>query len=510
MRYWVVPLILFLLMGYVPLVHSQPLLSITPLKTEFSGLPGDSILIPFELFNPGNLELENITVYITGPDDGFLYESRLIRGSLLPNATVTGTVSFKILNASPGAYNLTLIARVGSVYSEARVRVKVGTLVDYDVRIEVGEEYVYGSNVTVRLQVSSKSNGILNGLIGYTIERGGETVQAKRLAMYLLPGDRWVENITLIRPEKGEYRVRLWANFGGRQKSDVATFVVYQRNLRYDVRFRNGIIIIHVYDENGTGVQGIPIAVNGVSFTTGPDGYVSYPVKEPGTYEVVLNLDGNVIKTFVDVKKLFLSYEQANKTLIVTVVDSTGQPVPNVTVIAVGPEGREYLSTNLSGVAAVDLERVGYGTILLKAESNEYVSGSAVAKAVKPPGPIPSRTVPVNSTTPDSPSTPSGTSPPHSTGLGLILLVSAAIFAGSSYLAFFRPIVVEERIDRYYFIKVRAPRLRKLENFVVERHVSAVDARATKGAVTMENGVVLWKVGTLEPGEEAYLQIVLG
>ncbi|NJE03131.1 hypothetical protein [Thermococcus sp. MV11] len=508
-------LIILLLISVVPILPraSAVALSITPLNDDFSGVPGDTIIIPFQLENLGNQTLENVSVYVTGPAEGFLYQSKVVRDPIGPNETYRDTLSVKILNAAPGKYNLTLVARVGQVYSEAQVTVTVKTLVDYELGIEVGKEYPYGSNVSVILKMVSKANGVIIGRIGYTITRNGETVEEFATTTYLNPGESWIQNVTLTKPQVGEYSVRLWAYFGGKAKSTTATFRVFQRNLSYEAYFRNGAIHVFVHDESGNGVPGISVRINGIPFTTDESGTLSYLTSEPGTYEIVLNLDGRIVTTFVEVRKLFISYEQRNETLLVRVVDSTGRPVPNITVEASGPLGQDYAITNSSGLAAINLEKTGYGTIMLNAESSEYVEASVNARTSEPPKPTPTTSSPSPSpTTTTAPSTtPTPPKPPKDYGpLAAILVASGILLAGTSYLAFFRPLVQEETLDRYYFVKVRAPRLKSLENFHFERGVTAVEVRATKGKAEIRDGSVVWEIEHLEPGEEAYLQVVLG
>ena len=72
------------------------------------------------------------------------------------------------------------------------------------------------------------------------------------------------------------------------------------------------------------------------------------------------------------------------------------------------------------------------------------------------------------------------------------------------------PIVQEKTLDRYYFVKVKAPRLRGIDNFRFEKGVNVLDARATKGSVKVEDNRVVWEIEHLDPGEEAYLQVMLG
>ncbi|WP_054840463.1 hypothetical protein [Thermococcus sp. JCM 11816] len=72
------------------------------------------------------------------------------------------------------------------------------------------------------------------------------------------------------------------------------------------------------------------------------------------------------------------------------------------------------------------------------------------------------------------------------------------------------PTVHEETLDRYYFIKVRAPRLRPpLKDYKLVRPVKAIEVRVTKGKAMLNEDGITWELD-LEPGEEAYLQAILG
>ena len=501
-------LIALLVLSAVPAVKASGVVfTIAPLNNNFSGVPGDTIIIPFQLRNLGNTTLENVTVYITGPVNGFLYQSKVIREPIAPNGTYRDTLSVKILNVAPGDYNLTLVARAGQVFSQAPVKIHVGTFVEYNLGISVGSAYPYGHNVSVVMRVTSAANGVIIGRVGYTITRDGKQVKEFVTTIYLNPGESWVKNVTLVKPPVGNYRVRLWGYFGGKSKAVTASFRVFQRHLGYRAYFQNGAIHVFVYDENGGGVPGISVRINGISFKTDDDGTVTYLVTKPDSYRVTLDLDGRIETTIVEVKRLFMSYEQMNDSLVVKVVDPTGNPVPNITVTALGPLGQDIETTNASGIAVVNLSTTGYGTILLKAESSRYIGTSTTARVRPPQTPTPT----------PSPTTTTGTNvtttAPSSGGNGLtalLLILTAVIFGGTSYAAFFRPIVQEETIDRYYFVKVKAPRLKGLENFRFERGMNALEARATKGEAKIEDGVVTWEIETLEPGEEAYLQVLLG
>ncbi|WP_297420408.1 COG1470 family protein [Thermococcus sp.] len=491
--------------------------SIEPLNNNFTALPGDTIVVPFRLVNLGNETLENITVYLTGPAGAFLYQSTLVSDPIPPGGDYNGTLTLKVLNTALGEYKLLLVARHNSTYSQAPVFVKVKMITDYSLSIDCEERYLIGKPITVKLGIASESNGILSGSVGYYVLGPSGTVFNRTTVTFVKPNQIWTQRILLRNLPVGDYEVYLWANFSGAYKEAWKTFEVYRRHLGYRVGFKDGEISVFVYNKTGSGVGGIPVTIGNTTLTTGDDGRLNVPVSEPGTYVVTLDLDGKIVRIPVEVRGLRLSYEQNGSRLIVEVLDSAGFPVPNVTVEAVGALGRDYSVTNSSGMALINLKKTGYGIVILNAENSNYLGVSATAKTIQPPSlsptetsttppttPSPTITPPINTTTvPEEP--PGG----HGT-LAVILLISGILFAGTSYLAFFRPLVQEETIDRHYFVKVKAPRLKGLENFRFERQMSALEVRATKGEAKVEDGAVIWEVEHLEPGEEAYLQVLLG
>ncbi|WP_297550797.1 hypothetical protein [Thermococcus sp.] len=513
MRAKIFAIILIVALLTAPQVSPQeaPLLSVTVLNKEIPALPGSTVVVPFSVTNLGNETISNVTVYVTGPAQGFQYSVKVIRTPIEPGESLNDTITLRVLNVPPGKYNLTLVAKAGNVYSSDRFVVSVGVLSDYSLSIEVGKRYIYGHDVAITFKVVSKSNGILLGSIGYRVMRGGVILKSYENSTYLNPGEVWEKSIVLKRPDIGNYTVELWANLGGKSKRVTKTFEVYQRKLSYDVYFRDGAIYVRVFNSTG-GVPGIEVSINNATFETDPSGQVSYLVTKPGVYRVTLNLDGKIVTTFVDVKKLILTPTVSNGTVVVRVIDSSGLPAPNVTVVASGPLGTDYEVTNSSGVAVISLKRTGYGSIVIKAESDRYLPGEVVVSVPKPSptttsSPSPTQT-PSNATIPLPPST-SEITPKSSSHLGLILILSGIVLAGTSYLAFAHPIIQEETLDRYYFLKVKAPRLRPLEKYRIERPVKAVEVRATKGNAKVENGKLIWELD-LEPGEEAYLQALLG
>ncbi|AHL21968.1 COG1470 family protein [Thermococcus nautili] len=512
-------LIVMLLLVHMPAVSSEgsSLLSVTVLNDTIPALPGSTIVVPFSITNLGNETINNVTVYVTGPAQGFQYSVKVIRTPIEPGKSVNDTITVNVLNVPPGKYNLTLVARAGNFYSTAKFVVSVGVLSDYSLSVEVGGKYIYGNDVVITLKAISKSNGVLLGSLGYKIVREGVILKSYENSTYLNPGEVWEKVIVLKKPDVGNYTVVLWANFGGKYKRVVKTFEVYQRKLQYEVYFRDGAIYVRVFNSTG-GVPGIAVSIDNVTFKTDVDGEVSYLVNEPGVYRVTLNLDGRIVTTFVDVKKLIVSPRVLNGSIVVRLMDSTGVPVSNVTVVASGPLGTDYSVTNSSGIAVVNLNKTGYGSIVIKAESDRYLPGEAVVTVSKPPSPTtssssqtqaPTSTSSPSNTTAQFPPGTSEATPSGSTHVGLILILAGLILAGTSYLAFAVPIVHEETLDRYYFLKVRAPRLRPLKNYRVERAVNAVEVRVTRGNAKLENGKLVWELD-LEPGEEAYLQAVLG
>ncbi|WP_456423461.1 COG1470 family protein [Thermococcus sp.] len=510
--------LLVIILSNLPPVFSEEsaLLSVTVLNNDFPALPGSTVVVPFSITNLGNGTINNVTVYVTGPAQGFQYSVKVIRVPIEPKKSINDTITLRVLNAPPGKYNLTLVARVGNFYSTAKFVVSVGVLSDYSLSIDVGNRYIYGKDVVVTLKVISRSNGVLLGSLGYRVIGGGAILKSYENSTYLRPGEVWERVLVLKRLDVGNYTVMLWANLGGKYKMVVKRFEVYQRRLHYSVYFQNGAIYVRVFNSTG-GVPGISVSINNATFTTNLDGEVSYLVTEPGVYRVTLNLDGKIVTTFLDIKRLVLESRNLNGSLFVEVFDSSGTPVPNVTVIASGPLGTDYSVTNSSGVAVVNLNKTGYGSIVIKAESDRYLPGEAVVTVSKPPSTktsSPSITqtqtnvsVPSNSIAPVSPEAyKTGKSTDH---LGIILILAGLLLAGTSYLAFASPLVQEEALDRYYFLKVRAPRLRPLKNYRIERPVNAVEVRATKGNARLEGEKLIWELD-LEPGEEAYLQAILG
>jgi len=495
-------------------VSAKALISIQPLNTNFPALPGTTVVVPFSIRNMGNETVSNVTVYVAGPTSGFQYAVKVIPGPIPPGGTFNGTVSVTVVNPEPGNYTMKVIAKAGNIYSEAPITVSVKSLIDYFPEIDVGKKYIYGNDVGVTFKVFSRSNTIISGRVGYNITLDGRPFRSGSSVIFVKVGGVWAHTLLLHRPPLGNYTVTFWANMSGVFKKTTATFLVYQRHLSYNVSFRGGAIKVFVFNASGTGVPGIKVYINGMAYTTDDSGAVYYIVTSPGVYRIVLDLDGKIVRTSITVEKLSISTFQEGDALYVRVTGGNSKPVPNVTVSALGPSGTVYGVTNASGVAVINLTRTGYGSIVIKAKSSRYLGSEVMVTAVKPsPPPLATNTTttPSHTTSSPAPSPAPITTPPRkgSSALPLILILSGVILAVTSYAAFFRPSVVEETLDRYYFVKVRAPRMRPLDGFRFERPVTAVEAWAEKGTAVIKDGKVIWEIEHLEPGEEAYLQVLL-
>lgn len=493
-------------------VSAQPSLLLEVPQKSFEAKPGETISVPVAVSNIGNETAENVTIYISGPlVEGLLYSQDVIK-TLKPGEKIEKTLPIYVENPKAGTYELKVVARVGAVLIEVPISLRVLTKVSYSIDIDVNDRYLFGEDVAITLKVSSSSNGIIFGDVSYEIYRENVSVAEKSIHNIFLypeyPKNRWEYVIFLPKPDVGKYTIVMRARFGGISKTITKSFEVYQRKLRYETKFEKGIIYVRVLDEEGKGVEGVPVTIEGTELKTNSYGIAFIEAKEPGTYRISLNLDGKIVETFVEVKKLFMSYEQKNETLLVYIRDSAGKGIGNVTIEAIGPIGKTYSVTNENGTAVINLNETGFGSISLKAESDRYLGAEAIVTVKEPKKPeteTPTQTTPpINQTTPIPPAKPRDYG-----NLPIILVLSAIIFGSTSYLALFKPLKFEEQLDKYYFVKVKAPRLRELRNFRYEKAINAVDARATKGKTEIEDGKVVWEIDKLEPGEEAFLQVIL-
>ncbi|ASJ03163.1 hypothetical protein A3L09_07800 [Thermococcus profundus] len=312
-------------------------------------------------------------------------------------------------------------------------------------------------------------------------------------------------------PERqGLYTVRL--NLDGITKEET---VKVEWHYKYELWYGDGRINVRVLYENGTPASGILVEINGQNATTDHNGVIHFPVNQPGVYEIVLHLGEGIEKTFIQVGKLFVIPEIRGDRLSIVVKDSNGNPVPNTTVSIATASGELTFVTDENGTLLIPLSKLGHGTVSISAKARGYIGDNRTLTLPE----AHSTTSPTTTTAPEE--TTSTTSTAEASPVGesrkgpsawevLVLVLSIAIGGGSSYLAFMRPHVIEEELGRYYFVKLRAPRLVSLRGFRWERGMNAVEVRATKGKAMIEGSKVVWEVEELKPGEEAVLQVVLG
>ncbi|WP_456398301.1 hypothetical protein [Palaeococcus sp. (in: euryarchaeotes)] len=507
-------LALFMLIGVlnIPQARGEPVLTLHPQEQVFNAYPGDSVDVYFNLTNLGNESAKNVFVIIDNLPQGATYTQEVIQ-ELAPNQTHEGHIQIILNSIRAGTYKLKLVAKIkdSPIIVRVPLTLRVLTKIDYSLKIDAQEKYIYGNDVSISCEIRSKSNGVLMGTVKIELYKGNELIKAISESTYINPYDKKTYTLILPRPDVGGYLAIMKTKFNGVEKTESKEFKVYQRKLTYTAGFENGVITVQVKDEEGKGVSGIPVQINSLSLKTDSLGVVQIEAKEPGTYKIKLNLDGRLVETFVEVKKLFLDYSVKNESLIVYVRDSSGKGIPNVSVSIEGITGKEYQITDAEGKVKVDLTKIGFGLVKLKAESSKYIGDEKSITIEKPAPPVTTTTTTtVTTVTQTNTTTTPMAKPPKNYGnLPIILLLSALLFGGSSYVAFFRPLVFEEQLDKYYFIKVKAPRLRSLENYTIERIVNAVDVRATKGKARIEGNRVIWEVEHLEPGEEAFLQVIL-
>ncbi len=492
---------------------------VSPVKEVISAPPGAIISVPVRVTNTGNQPLSNMTLSIVW---------NLGNGAHTVNKTVYVGVNeskvfdlaIKVPELPSGDYKVTIRGISGNISVERNMTIHVEREVAYSLNITVGERYFYGSDVEMMFSVISHSNDMIDGPIWIKVYREGEIIEEKEESVYLDPGEGWSYPMVIPRPEVGTYRVKLSANLSGVYREMEKTFIVYRRNFTYRAWYSNGELIVQVKLVNGSPVEGIEVAVNGTKKKTDEDGLVRYPTTSPGLYEIELNLDGVLEKTALYVGRLFVHYEVRGDMLKLKVLDSSGDPVPNVTLSIAGPKGEYQAVTDGNGEASVPLSVLGYGTLSIFASAENYVGSSFTIAVPSPPYPTSTTSTPSTATTMTQPATTNathGSYTPVKEGRGGVdwvflgsLFLGLVGFGGSFYLAFLRPHLIEEELGEYYFVKLRAPRLVTLRDFTWERGMNAVEVRATKGEARIDGSRVVWRIDELKPGEDAVLQVVLG
>ena len=492
---------------------------VSPVKESISVPPGASISVPVRVTNTGDRPLANLTLSIVWNLENGLYAvNKTVYVGV--NESKVFDLTINVPELSPGDYEVTIRGISGNISVEREMTIHVEREVAYSLDVDVGSGYPYGSDVEIRFSLVSHSNDRIAGTIWIKVYLEGEIIEEKEESVYLDPGEGWSYPMVIPRPDIGTYRVKLSANLSGVYREIEKTFVVYRRNFTYRAWYSNGALMVQVKLANGSPVGGVEVSVNGVKMKTDEDGLVRYPTTSPGLYEIELNLDGVLEKTALYVGRLFVSYELRGSTLELKVLDSNGDPVPNVTLSIAGPEGEYQVVTDENGEASTSLDIVGYGTLSITASAENYVGSSLIITVPSPFHLTSTTSAPQTTTTANQLTTTNATQgnyTPVEGGregidwvfLGSVLL-GLVIFGGSFYFTFLRPHLIEEELGEYYFVKLRAPRLVPLRNFTWEKGMNAVEVRTTRGEARIEGSKVTWRIDELKPGEEAVLQVVLG
>ncbi|WP_048146684.1 CARDB domain-containing protein [Pyrococcus abyssi] len=521
-----IALILLILM-LEPLVLAQPILVVNVTPEEVGGFPGDTLTVNVTVKNVGNETAENVSIYAMDSIPGVLFTQGFV-SSLTPNSSYTFPMKIYLIKPEAGLYDVTIVSRVGNQVSECTLKLKVRSVVNFTLSIEGEERYLYGTNVTFTLGVDSQSNLLLYGDVKVIVfGENGKIIYTRTFKPMISSWGNWEKELNIGKLPVGNYTVKLLADFYGRKKTGTYNFSVYRRPLTFTAYFNSGKIIAEVR-EKGKPVKGVKVWINDREYLTDEDGRVEVEVTDPGVYIVRANLDGIIKEQIVNVERPIIVTSQVNGTLIVRVLDSKGSPIKGIPVVfKIGGE-EKYEITNKLGIAEFNVSDI-WGPGEVEIRSDKYLPASKKISIKKferkqitttPSSPTPSKTKPritetnvTENLTASIPQevTTTPITPGKKVDLPLIVLIVAfaVTLASSSYLAFLRPIVIEDSVDRYYFVRVKAPRLRGLKNFRFEKQASVKSAWASKGKVKIEGSKVVWEIQELEPEEEATLQLIL-
>jgi len=516
-------------------------LKVVPLNSTFNVTPGSSFTVPIKVINGGNSTIRNLTISMPYLQGVIMAGWENVSLNLPPGTSRVIRFPVRVLQDAPaGLYNVTVAVKTGNLTSVFTVHVRVALIPLYSMNVTVGRRYHVGQNVTLRFLITSKANGVLRGPVWMRVYRNGKQIHSQFSVVFLNPGESWVYNYTLVDPPLGNYTAVMVANLSGKRLTIERSFLVFRRSFTIDAWFANGYIHVEVKLTNGTPLSGLTVRVNSMKFRTDEKGEVRVPVDRPGIYVVSAGLDGVNKSVDVYVRSLVLSTALEGDDLILTVLSSTGVPVPNASVAVSGPKGSFSGRTGSDGTVTVPLSTVGRGVLLIDVSDPRYlgltkmihvpvISSSSTSAASTSTSPTTSSPASSGTSSPAQSSSGSGTSAStrggkSSTGTGtgtapsartsgiiwIIPGVAVLLFSLTAYVAFLRPQVVEDELKSYYFVKVRAPRFRHLKNFRFEKPMNAVEVRSTKGRARIEGNRVVWEIDDLAPGEEAILQVILG
>jgi len=471
------------------------------------------LVVNVTIKNVGNETARNVTIYSIDTIKGILFTQEFLN-FLEPNSSHEFPMKIFLVKPEAGLYNVHIVAKFGNQIAEDTVKVKVKSVVNFTLSIEGKGKYLYGENATFILSIDSTSNLLLYGEAYVKLFKNGKLMLETSYKPMIDSWGVWRREINLGKLPLGNYTLRFEAEFYGRKENVTYSFTVYRRNLTMDAYFRGGKIFVNVREEDFP-VEGIKVWINGREFTTNSLGFVTLDVTEPGTYIIKADLDGIISEKIVEVERPIILASQINNTLRVKVLDSKGNPIKGITVVVQGSRDTLYSVTDENGIAEFNVEKIGVGAAEIKIESENYLPASTQVNVIasKPKKELITKTITETLTT-----TTTSTYVPLAPGkersasdINFVLLVIGflAVFGASSYLAFFRPIIVEESIDKYYFVKIKAPRLRGVKEFKYEKLANVKDAWASRGNVEIEDNKIIWRIDELGPGEEAILQFTL-
>jgi len=390
----------------------------------------------------------------------------------------------------PGRYRVVVKADVSGVEEEREL--------SFAVAPREFRGYVFYTNGRIEIRVLLK-NGTpvkgarvdVNGTLLYTDSRGE--------AFYTPRTPGWYSVGITVDGVRREYTLRV------------------PRHYSVSSGFENGMVWVRVLSD-GRPSEGVAVEFNGQNKTTNSKGYAEFYASKPGMYRVTVYTPEGRITVFVPVGKLFAIPELRRDVLVVRVQDSSGNPVGNVTVSVVTSSGEKTFVTGGDGTVRVPLKGLS-GTVMITASASGYIGDTETISlplvVTSPPAnESSSQSIPENASSSQVPPASPGSTEAQALGGELpwiaSLLLSLVIFSGIAYVSTMRPHVIEERLDRYYFVRVKAPRMRALRGFLWEGGMNAVEVRATRGNARIEGNTVIWEISELKPGEEAVLQVVLG
>jgi len=510
--------VLFLLLILLP----NPSLAYYPVRTvvlkfpstNFTVKPFSTLIIPFTLINEGRTNLTDVVISVQAPLKYFNNPLITVSGPIPPKGAYNDTLRISVGPAPPGNY--TVFITVDS--EKGRVSVPIIVTVKKTVSLKLyifgAGKYKYWSKVPIVFSVLSLSNVNLSCNATITVHFNNSLYAVRYYSFNLSPGKRWTKTLLFKRPPVGKYIINLTVETEYGNFTATSFFIVERRHLNLTAEFKNGELVVRV-EENGYGVGGVRVWINGKDYTTAPDGSITLIVEKPGFYRIIADLDGTNVTRIIRVREIHFIAVQKGDLLLVKALDDSNTPIPNLPVIASVLGNISEARTNQSGVAVFNISVLGHGKITITTNSPLFLVKQATFYA-KTPVRQRTKTTSITLSTPSPQTTKTavipkklGSSNSISWGVYVVLLLFPISIVMAFYLVGMRPIVSTEVLGKYYFIKVKGPKYKRLKNFRITRKVIGTEASATKGKVELKDGKVVWIINELNPEEEAYLKVRL-